>query len=65
MRHVLIRSTFCVFSTEDDVTGSSTLKPREELVTCHQTLLEQIKSWNPCFSTLEGNPHSEVVSDEE
>lgn len=65
MRHVLIWSISGVFSIEVDVAGSSTPKPGEELATCHQTLLEQVQSWNPCFSTLEGKPHSEVVSDEE
>ena len=55
-----------MFSTDVDVTGNSTLKPDEEPAKeVNQTLLEKLSSWNPCFSSLEGNPHSEVVNEEE
>ena len=55
-----------MFSIEVDITGTSTLRPEdEEMVTGHQTLLEAMQSWNPLFSLLEGNPHSEVVHAEE
>ena len=54
------------FSIEVDITGTSSLKPGEEIATeGNKTLIEQLASWNPCFSTLEGNPHSQVVNEGE
>lgn len=54
------------FSIEVDITGTSTLKPEEENATVeNKTLIEQLASWNPCFSSLEGNPHSQVVNEDE
>lgn len=54
------------FSSEVDVTGTSTLRAKDqEEPTGHQTLLDKMATWNPCFSSLEGNPHSEVINEEE
>ena len=62
----MIPSTFDVSSIEVDVTGNSTLKPEEEeFVTGYRTLLDEMKSLNPEFSSLEGNPHSELVNEED
>ena len=55
-----------MFSSGVDVTGTSTLKPEDqEEPTGHQTLLDKMMAWNPGFSSMEGNPHSEVVNEEE
>lgn len=54
---------YCMLSSEVDVTGTSTLRPEDqEEPTGHQTLLDKMMTWNPCFSSLEGNPHSELVN---
>ena len=59
-------SFFFMFSNDVDITGNSTLKPDEEPAKeVDQTLLEKLSSCNPCFSSLEGNPHSKVVQEEE
>ncbi|KAL9984523.1 hypothetical protein ACROYT_G006826 [Oculina patagonica] len=51
---------------EVDITGTSNLKPGEETGTVeNKTLIEQLASWNPCFLSLEGNPHSQVVNEDE
>ena len=55
-----------MFSTDVDVTGNSTLEPdKEPAKEVDQSLLEKVSSWNPCFSSLEGNPHYEVVNQQE
>ena len=55
-----------MFSIDVDVTGNSTVQPDEgPAKEVNQTILEKLSSWNPCFSSLEGNPHSEVVNEEE
>ena len=55
-----------MFSSDVDVTGTLTLRAQDqEEPTGHQTLLDKMTTWNPHFSSLEGNPHSEVVDDQE
>ena len=54
-----------VFRNEVDITGDSTLKAEEELVTGHRTLLQDIQSWNPWFSSVEGNPFPEAANEVE
>ena len=62
----MISLFYCMFSSQVDVTGTSTLRLEDqEEPTGHQTLLDKMMAWNPTFSSMEGNPYSEVVNEEE
>jgi len=62
----MISLFYRIFSSEVDVTGTSMLTPEDqEEPTGHQTLLDKMMTWNPGFSSMEGNLHSEVVNEEE
>jgi len=55
-----------MFSSEVDITVTSTLRSQDqEEPTGHQTLLDKMMTWNPGFSSMEGNLHSEAVNEEE
>ena len=49
----MLRSCFLVFRIEVD-------ELEKDQLTGHRTLLDELSNWNPLFSSLEGNPHSEA-----
>ncbi|XP_020624540.1 uncharacterized protein LOC110062005 [Orbicella faveolata] len=53
-----------LFSSAADNTSVSKSQDQEE-PTGHQTLLDKMMTWNPGFSSMEGNLHSEAVNEEE
>ena len=48
-----LRSCFLAFRIEVD-------ELEKDQLTGHRTLLDELSNWNPLFSSLEGNPHSEA-----
>ena len=48
-----LRSCFLAFRIEVD-------ELEKDQLTGHRTLLDELSDWNPLFSSLEGNPHSEA-----
>ena len=49
----MLRSCFLVFRIEVD-------ELENDQLTGHRTLLDELSNWNPLFSSLEGNLHSEA-----
>ena len=50
---------------EVDVTGGATPNAEEELQPGHLTLTDNMKTLNPWFSSVEGNPIPQVVNEDE
>ena len=53
MSFFIASSCFLVFRIEVD-------ELEKDQLTGHRTLLDELSDWNPLFSSLEGNPHSEA-----
>ena len=49
----------CLFVCSVDITGDDTMMPDTGCAVQHQTVTENLKTCNPLFSSLEGNPFAQ------
>ena len=62
---ITMPSLFFFVRLEVDVTGDVTPNAEEELQPGHLTLTGNMKTLNPWFSSVEGNPIPQVVNEDE